>query len=131
MALLLGPMPEKVQAFVIRLVADAQRCLQEISERPNGFLLTGGPTGSSYLDADGQVWNFCVWDDSIELIEDGPRKVGLIALVAERVPELREWLPRRSELSTDCQVCRQSGRLQPPLPPIQCPNCFGLGWLPE
>ena len=131
MALALGSMPISVQIIVTRLVAEAQLRPREVAERPNGFLLTGGPGGCSYLDADGEVWDFCLWDDSIPRVENGPRKVSLIAIAAERVPELAAWLPSRPAGASDCMACMKTGWLQPPLPRIQCPRCFGMGWLPE
>jgi len=129
MSLTLGPMPANVRAVVAGLVADAQQALREVKNRLIGFLLTGGPGGCSYLDADGEVWNWDAWDDSVHLVEDGPLKVGLIAIAAERVPALMEWLPRRPADASDCQMCNKTGWLQPPLPRIQCPECFGVGWL--
>jgi hypothetical protein len=109
----LGPMPDAVRALVRRLVAD--------SGESHGFLLTGGPGGCSYLDADGRVWNWSAWDETVEPVPDGPLKVGLVAIAAERVPGLAEWLPARPPGAADCQACRGSGWLQPPLPRVQCP----------
>lgn len=131
MTLTLGPMPEKVRIVVERLVAEAQCRPREVNARPNGFLLTGGPGGCSYLDADGEVWNLDLWDESVYPVDDGPLKVGLIMIAAERVPELAEWLPRPPVGALDCQVCKKTGWLQPPLPRVQCPECYGMGWLSE
>src|SRR5438309_272478 len=103
MELKLGPMPSNVRSVVGRLVAEAQLQPRAVADRPNGFLLTGGPTGCSYLDADGEVWNLWTWDDSITRVEDGPLKVGLIAIAAERVNGLAEWLPHRPSTASDCQ----------------------------
>jgi hypothetical protein len=130
-ALALGPMPDKVRVVVERLVAGARSRPRAVEARPNGFLLTGGPGGCSYLDADGEVWDLDLWDDSIRPVDDGPLKIGLIAIAAERVPELAEWLPCRPVGALDCQVCKKTGWLQPPLPRVQCPKCNGLGWLSE
>jgi hypothetical protein len=128
MTVALGPMPANVRAVVGRLVVEARRDHPETDQRLNGFLLTGGPGGCSYLDADGEVWNWSAWDDSVERVEDGPLKVGLVAIAAERVPELGEWLPRRPVAAPDCQTCAGSGWLPPPWPRVQCPECSGLGW---
>lgn len=129
MSLVLGPMPDNVRAVVELLVAEAQSLPREVGARPNGFLLCGGPSLCSYLDADGEVWDLSLWDESIYPVADGPRKVGLIAIAAERVPELGDWLPRRQVHLVDCLVCGKTGWLVPPLPRIQCPECHGMGWL--
>jgi hypothetical protein len=126
-------MPEAVQTVVRRLVADARTERPEADERLNGFLLTGGPGGASYIDVAGEVWNwFCDWDGSGEIVErvpDGPMKVGLIVIAAERVPELAAWLPSRPSGASDCGPCQGSGWLVPTLPRVLCPECNGMGWL--
>jgi hypothetical protein len=132
MALLLGPMPASVRTAVQRLIAADRRHPPHADERLNGLLLTGGPGGCSYLDADGEVWNRFFWSEheSVEHVPDGPLKVGLVAIAAERLPALAEWLPRRPSRAVDCAVCNATGWLQPPNPPVQCPKCHGMGWLP-
>jgi hypothetical protein len=129
--LALGPMPDAVRTVVQRLVAQGRRERPDPDDRLNGFLLTGGPAGCSYLDADGQVWNWCVFDESVELVTDGPLKVGMVAFAAERVPALAAWLPVRPPGAADCHPCRASGWLLPPLPRVQCPECNGMGWVAE
>jgi hypothetical protein len=127
-------MPDAVRAVVERLVAEARPDRPDADERLNGFLLTGGPGGASYLDADGEVWNwFCDWNGTGEIVEpvrDGPKKVGLLAIAAKRVPELAAWLPIRPPCAVDCGPCRGSGWLPPSLPRVLCPECNGMGWLP-
>jgi hypothetical protein len=125
----LGPMPDAVRALVRRLVADARPSRPDPDERLNGFLLTGGPAGCSYLDTDGRGWNWCALDESVELVPDGPLMVGLVAISAERVPELAAWLPARPPGAADCQPCRGSGWLLPPWPRVQCSECNGMGWV--
>jgi len=103
-------------------------------ERLNGLFLTGGPGGGSYLDADGEVWNWFLSfndneGDSVERVPDGPMKVGLVAIAAERMPELAEWLPRRPAMAVDCEACKGTGWMRAPLQQIQCSDCFGMGWL--
>jgi hypothetical protein len=127
--LVLGPMPDAVRSVVRRLVEDARPERADADERLNGFLLTGGPGGCSYLDADGQVWNWSPWDESVELVPDGPLKVGLVAIAVERLPELAAWLPLRPSGASDCVLCRGSGWLPPPRPRLQCQECNGMGWL--
>lgn len=110
-------------AVVRRLVAE--------SPDPLGFLLTGGPGGASYLDADGEAYHLWIGfsgeDDVIARVEDGPRKVILIAIAAERVPELVDWLPKRPSDATTCMLCKGSCRI-PQAPMCQCFECAGLGW---
>lgn len=129
MALILGPMPARVREIVQRLIAERRCNPPNADERLNGFLLTGGPSGCSYLDGEGEVWNLSLWDESIERVIDGPIKVGLVAIAAERVSELAEWLPRRPPAAADCRMCSGSGSLPPPWQRIQCPECYGMGWL--
>jgi hypothetical protein len=127
----LGPMPDAVRAAVQRLVAEARLKRWHADERLNGFSLTGGPGGASFIDSDGEVWNW-FYDgsgESIAHVPDGPMKVGLVAIAAERVPELAAWLPARPQAAKECGVCHGSCHLPPPASLIQCPECKGLGWL--
>jgi hypothetical protein len=125
----LGPMPEAVRAVVRRLVAEARPEQPDPDDRINGFLLCGGRAGNSFLDADGEVWDFCSFDGSVARVPDGPRKVELLALAAERVPELAAWLPARPPGAVDCPRCCGSGCLPPPWSQIKCSECGGLGWV--
>src|SRR5260370_1334711 len=128
-------MPDAVQAVVRRLVADARPERPEADERLNGFLLTGGPGGASYIDADGEVWNwFCDSDGAGEIVErvpDGPMKVGLIVIGVERVPELAAWLPSRPSGASDCGACQGSGWPLPPVPRGLCPARQSAANCPE
>lgn len=128
MGSILGPMPDAVRAAVGRLVEAARA---ESGGRCLGFLLSGGPGGCDYLDADGDVWSWSAWDDSVERVPDGPRKVGAVALASEREPGLIPWLPRRPPDAKTCDICGGSGSWPPPHPPVQCGECVGLGWLHE
>jgi hypothetical protein len=130
MTLVLGPMPSGVRDVVRRLIAEGRPDPPKADERLNSLLLTAGAGGGSYLGADGEVWHYFFWDDeeSWEHVPDGPMKVGLVAIAAERIAELAEWLPRRPALAVDCQACKGSGWMKPPLK-IQCTECFGMGWL--
>jgi hypothetical protein len=125
MALILGPMPASVRAAVAKLIADPSKT----DGRSDWFYLSGGPSGCSYLDTEGEVSDWSAWDDSIVRIEDGPIKVGLVAIGAEREPSLAEWLPRRALDAIDCPVCAGSRKLSSPYSWIQCQKCNGLGWV--
>ena len=125
--LTLGPMPNAVRVVVQRLVAESDGNRRGTDDRL-AYLLAGGPGGSCYLDADGEVWNWSAGDDSVEVVPDGPLKVGLVALAADRVPELAVWLPRRPGEAVSCGPCRGGGWSLPPWPRVQCPECNGLGW---
>ncbi len=129
MALFLGPMSDAVRAVVERLVTEMRPNPPNADERLNGFLLTVGPTGCSFLDAGGEVWNWWAWDETIESVPDGPLKVGLVATAADRVRELAALLPTRLPGAVDCEPCHGSGWLPPPWPGIQCPECNGMGWV--
>ncbi|MCE9567122.1 MAG: hypothetical protein K8U57_34400 [Planctomycetes bacterium] len=132
MKLILGPMPEAVQATVRRLIDSAGEQFVESDRRFVGFVLWGGPVGCDIIDADGEVWSCSWWngDDTVERVPDGPRKVGAIAIAAEREPGLALWLPQRPAGANDCSVCGGLGTLSQ-MNGVQCPECVGLGWLSE
>jgi hypothetical protein len=125
----LGPIPPTALAAVRQAIAERGT---ELGDR-RALMLCGGPGGASYIDCNGEVWNhFFAFSDQAEVIEhvpDGSRKVGLVAIGAERIPELAEWLPRRPAAAVDCDLCKATGSLPPPLSQVQCPRCFGMGWL--
>jgi hypothetical protein len=58
MALVLGPMPSNVRNEIRRLIGAGGGDAPQADERLNGLLLAGCPGGASYLDADGEVWNW-------------------------------------------------------------------------
>lgn len=125
----LGTITEEVRQSVQKLV-DVARAKHMESDGPfRGILLWAGPGGAEYLDADGEMWGWSVFDDSIEHVADGPRKVGGIVIAAESMPELSAWLPRRPMDAFDCQACMATGWLQPPRTRLLCPTCNGLGWV--
>ncbi len=128
MSLSLGPMPAHVRFVVHQLVTAAEQRRRDINEPANAFLITSGPSYSSYLNADGEAWDLDLGDGTIHPVPDGPRKVGLIVLAAQRCPELAQWLPRRPESAKDCHLCQKLGWLPPPFPRTLCPECFGMGW---
>lgn len=84
--LLLGPMPENVGVAVRRLVEAARAQHGDSGDPFLGYPLWGGPTGGDFLDANGELWSWCLWDDTVEPVADGPRKVASVAIAAERVP---------------------------------------------
>jgi hypothetical protein len=125
-------MPEGVRRAVRRRIAETYPAERpKGDERLNGLFLAGGPGGSSYLDAEGEVWNWSSWDgdESIEWVPDGALKVSIVALAAKRIPELQSWLPARPSDASNCEPCQGSGWLPPPLNKMQCPECLGLGWV--
>jgi hypothetical protein len=126
----LGPMPEAVCRAVQRLIAETGAAERpEGDKRLSGLFLAGGPGGCSYLDAEGEVWDWSPWDESIELVPDGVVKVGIVALAARCIPELEAWLPARPSDAQNCEPCRGSGSIPPPLNRLQCPECVCLGWV--
>lgn len=129
MKLMLGPMPEAVRATVRRLIESAGEPFVESDRRFVGFVLWGGPGGCDIIDADGEVWSWCALEDITEHVPDGPRKVGAIAIAAEREQGLALWLPQRPLSASDCSVCGGLGSW-PQHRGVQGPECVGLGWLP-
>ena len=143
MTLALGPMPERLREVVRRWIEEGREtpphAISKITKiQPDGtelavnaLFLVGGPSGSSCLDADGEIWNLDYFDDSVTRLEDGPLKVGMISIASDHMPELAEWLPKRPPEALDCQPCAGSGRLPQPHPRVkwQCPACVGLGWV--
>jgi hypothetical protein len=126
-------MPESVRMVVQRLVAEARSKWRETDGHFHGFVLAGGPGGASYLDANGEVWNWH-WDcdgsgEVIERVPDGTMKVSLVAIAAEREPELAAWLPERPAEASDCGLCNGSAWLTEPWPKVRCMACYGLGWV--
>jgi len=81
------------------------------------------------LDENGDVWEWSAFDVSVQLVADGPRKVGAIAIASQAIPELTPWLPARPAGATDCELCQKTGWLQPPKPNLLCEKCNGMGWL--
>jgi len=92
---MLGPMPETVRAAVLRLVVVARSQHSDSNGRFLGYLLHGGPGGCDFLDANGDVWSWSAGDDTVERVPDGPRKVGAVAIAAERVPDLAKSTGKR------------------------------------
>src|SRR5690349_7753062 len=127
MPLSLGPMPDGLRPIVSRHIAEHRRrwrrsellrrlglgWLEKYRRKEpsryfnelNAIFIVGGPSGCTYLDADGEIWDRSAWDDSIVRVEDGPGKVGIIAFAARSLPELAQWLPRRPAGAVDCSPC--------------------------
>ena len=129
MTLMLGPMPASVRVTVSQLVEAARGQWSGTSGRFLGYFLHGGPSGCDFLDADGEVWSWCAWDDSVEHVPDGPRKVGAVAIAAERIPALAAWFPIRPRHAVDCDMCHGQGWLDVITPRLLCPEFYGMGWI--
>jgi hypothetical protein len=126
----LGPLPPQLREVLGQWIEAGRRAdPPAVDERFNGLFIYGGPIFCCYLDAAGELFCWGAWDDTVERLEDGPQKVGIIAIAAEYKPELAEWLPDRPPDAVTCGQCGGSGRLNPPGPWIQCPECAGLGWV--
>lgn len=117
----LGPMTASLAAFVRRWVEEGGE-----AEGAGGRSLTGGPTGVTILDANGDVWDVSVWDDVVTRVEDGPEKVAAIATAARNIPELAAWLPARPADAGDCPACYGVGMFDGTI--VTCTYCAGLGW---
>src|SRR5438876_838439 len=126
----LGPMPPHLRMVVSRWIEEGRRTHPPRTEEAiNALFITGGPGGCGYLDAAGEVWDWYLGDEPFSRVEDGPRKVGLIAIAADYLKELASWLPARPADAPTCRACGGGGWLPPPWPRVQCPECVGLGWL--
>jgi len=129
--LMLGPMPASVRVTVSKLVQAARGELSDANSRFLGYLLHGGPSSCDFLDADGEVWCWSAWDDTVEHVPDGPRKVGAVAIAAKRIPALAAWFPIRPINAVDCNRCRAQGWLEIMTLRLLCPECHGMGWIPQ
>ena len=117
----LGPMPPRLREALGRWI-EAGRCAEPptVDERCNGLFIYGGPVFCCYLDADGVIRKWDAFDESVEVLADGPDKVGIVAIAAGHLPELAVWLPQRPPTAMECGPCGGSGWLRRPLPRIQC-----------
>jgi hypothetical protein len=93
-----------------------------------GVLINGGPCVSHYLDEEGELWPSDIGEESIQRVAYGPRKVGVILIAAEHVPELAEWLLKRPATARDCELCGGNGWYRPSLPRVLCSECHGMVW---
>jgi hypothetical protein len=128
---ILGPMPDDLRGIVAAWIEAGRRSdPPKTDDAIGGLFICGGPLCLWYLDAEGTVRMYDAWDETVEVVPDGPYKVGVIAIAAEHRPELCAWLPRRPAASVTCGACGGGGWLRPPWPRVQCQECSGLGWLP-
>jgi hypothetical protein len=99
-----------------------------------GMLLYGTIGHEAYLRSDGSVWfhRAVDWTNDPDTYEwhqaDRIERWGAILIATKRYPELLELLPARSREAPDCKKCGGSGRL---IVDVNCPECGGLGWVPE
>lgn len=130
----LGPMPEKVRNIVAKLVTQARERQAPTDSPFLGFPLGGGAGCESYLTTKGEILRWTYGFDnkeSIEYVEDAPLKVSIVAIAAELVPELAEWLPKRPPTARDCPICKSLGWINIQSVKLQCEKCYGLGWLAD
>jgi len=108
----------------------------DLAQAYDAFLLDPGLGPPVYLTSDGRiVWDDDIWDvvgtraDAFAAVAAGIQKTGL--------SELRQLLPSRPTLSTDCPDCSATGRFdaQGQLKDLEgrsftvvCMKCAGLGW---
>jgi hypothetical protein len=96
--------------------------------------LYGGPGGGHALRSDGIV---LYWGEDTELeyeVELNPGwRIGALVIGSERIPELKEVLPRRPEGSRHCDDCSGQGFTDLPNAPrfLLCQSCWGLGWIDQ
>jgi hypothetical protein len=113
-----------------------QRGADDITALYDAYMLDPGLGPPTYLTADGRiVWDDDVWGvvgtrgEAFSSIMAGVRKTG--------VYELRELLPQRDPIASDCNDCSASGwfdahgelrDLEGRPFSFVCPRCAGLGW---
>ncbi len=124
----LGPMPTDVAHSVRRLIHE--RPIKS-GDFPNWLLLWGGPGGCDYLDENGDVWEWSGFDGSVQLVVDGPRKVGAIAIASQTIPELTPWLPARSAGASDCELCQKPDGFNHRSPIFFVRNVMGWAGFPS
>jgi hypothetical protein len=130
MGVTLGPIPKTLQDLVAHWIKQGTCAVAPtIDGAASGLYIYGGLDGLCSLHTDGTIrdWDY---DDSVEVVPDGPLKVCIVVSGARRRPELAEWLPSRPTAATDCLACAGSGWWAPLEPIIRCPECGGLGWVP-
>lgn len=90
--LLLGPMPDAVRVAVRQLVETARAKESDPNSRFLGFALWGGPSGVDFLDAEGELWSWCAWDDTNRAragLPDVPRsRLAATTIVTGTMPKL-------------------------------------------
>ncbi len=119
-----------------RMATEAARGLQfaRAVTEAGGMLLYGTIGHEAYLRPDGSVWYHRAIDwindpDTYEWQQaDRIERWGALLIATKRYPELLELLPARTPEAPDCGKCGGSGRL---MPDVNCPECGGLGWIPE
>jgi hypothetical protein len=129
MGVALGPMPAELRDR-IRAWVTADRWAQQ-GIGPDAVAISGGPAWCTLLDADGEVYRWFPWDDSIARIEDGLDKVLEVVNGAKYRPELRSWLPPRPGSVANCLACGGAGWLPEARGGFVCSDCSGLGWTPS
>lgn len=125
-------LPETVKAS---LVAEHLRGVSpEWLREANGLLLYGTIGHSPYLREDGSVWFHSPVDrlrnpDAWEWQQATPlQRLGAINLGTERDARLKGLLPTRLPTTPDCARCKGTGLV---VVKVQCPDCAGLGWVPD
>jgi hypothetical protein len=128
----LGPIPKTLQDLVAHWIkqGNPHTLPPTIDDAADGLYICGGLGYLCSLHTDGTIRDWDSDDDLGEVVPDGPLKVSIVVIGARRLPELAEWLPSRPTAARTCEVCVGTGRYLPPMPPMVCPECSGLGWLP-
>lgn len=131
MTVRLGPMPAHLCEIVRRWIENGKEADSHyiIEPRISALLITGGGFGASYLDGNGELWDWFFDDESPGRVRDESRKLLLALIAVECWPELAGWIPSRPTSATDCRKCRGTGKLT--LTPDfvdYCGACNGLGW---
>jgi hypothetical protein len=106
----------------------------QLVTQSGGMHLYGTIGHDAYLRPDGSVCFYRAVDwtndpDTYEWREaDHLERWGVLVLATKRYPEFLELLPARPADAPDCVQCGGSGRV---IADVTCPDCGGLGWVPE
>jgi len=126
-------LPPFVQDRMATEVARGPQFARAVTEA-GGMLLYGTIGHEAYLRPDGSVWfhRAVDWTNDPDTYEYRQavriERWGALLIATKRYPELLELLPTRSREAPDCKKCGGSGHL---IADVNCPECGGLGWVPE
>ena len=126
-------LPSFIQERMATEAARGPQFARAVTEA-GGMFLYGTIGHEAYLRPDGSVWYHRAvdWTNDPDTHEwrqaDRIERWGALFMATKRYPELLELLPTRSADAADCGKCSGSGRL---FADVNCPECGGLGWVPE
>ena len=127
--------PELAQVIAAYVAAARERddpeheAVREIAERHGALMLYAGWTGWLAIRPTGEL--LYIDDQRRDFTEPVEPMWITVALLkgTRKFPELAALLPRRSQTSVDCSLCKGTGAPIPQLPKIGCGVCGGIGFV--